>query len=147
MAKPFSDIPESEYPELPRPEDLEGIVLGPPFAMCGDCELLERDASTKCDACHQPQVHGAVALIRCECGQPFRIDLLTAGVKPCPKCERVYTHALLVANVNDDEIFADALAHVLTANGFAVPAPREDEQEPEVVDGELEETEPESSGE
>lgn len=158
MAKkpsPVETVPDA-YPDLPNPEELEGLVLGPPFAQAGDCELLERDQASKCESCGLPEMHGATCIVRCECGQMFRVDLLSSGSKPCPaNCGRNYTHVLLVANVVDDEIFADAVTQILRNNGFEVAAhPDEDDDEGEPVDDdeldeheeEEEEPEPEPAG-
>jgi hypothetical protein len=138
MAKtpsPAETVPDA-YPDLPDPDELAGLVLGPPFAQAGDCELLERDPSSKCESCGLPEVHGATCIVRCECGQMFRVDLLSSGAKPCPaNCGRNYTHVLLVANVVDDEIFADCVTQILRSNGFEVAQSPDDDDDGDPADG------------
>jgi len=139
MANKPEPVPDAAEPDL---SNFSGLMLGPPFAIAGDCELLDRDAATACQSCEQPQVHGAVAIVRCACGQPFRINLLSDGNKPCPAkgCGRVYTHVLLVADIHDDEIFADACMGILKANGYEVEPPGDDEDPDD--DGDPDDDEP-----
>lgn len=123
-----SDIPDAGAAALADPEELEGLTLGPPFAMTADCELVGRGGE-QCPDCGQPEVSGAVAIVQCECGQVFRIDLLSDGMKPCPaRCGRVFTHLLLVSTQDDDQVFADAAVQVLRANGVVVQQPDDDDE-------------------
>lgn len=125
----MSDIPEAGNDSAePNPQDFSQIpplVIGVPFAMAEGLELVEE----------QPDVHpGCVAIVRCEgtegapCRQIFKIPLLVEGYKTCPKCRRSYTHVLIIAPQDDDDIIADAMEIVLRANGFPVPPDDDDDE-------------------
>lgn len=76
--------------------------LGDPFALALGCDLLP----------HSPGIPGCWASVRCDCGRSFKLDLLSAGRKPCPGCRLAYSHVLLVAPAEDTEItsaFLDAI--------------------------------------
>jgi hypothetical protein len=141
-----AEIPDAGAFQLADPEELEGLTIGPPFAMTSDCELVDRGGDD-CGDCGQPEVSGSVSIVQCECGQVFRINLLSSGVKPCPaQCGRVFTHLLLVTTQDDDQVFADASMQVLRANGYTVQAPGDDEPEPDDDDDD-EPTDPEQPSE
>jgi hypothetical protein len=120
-------------PNQPAPADavtnaepnLDELTLGAPFAIAHDCELVEQ---------------GCAVTLRCGCGQAIRFDLMQAGFKGCPKCKARYTHALLVCLEDDDEMVADAMEVIFSANGVELPdlddvGPDGDEHAAEVVDG------------
>jgi hypothetical protein len=112
-------IPDAESAEA-DPGDMQHLIVGEPFAIAHDCSLVD-------NACH--------ATVECECGQAFRLNLLLAGVKACPKCKEHYTHVLLICHADNDELVADAFDHVLEANGIELPMHEEQDGEPaEVVD-------------
>jgi hypothetical protein len=99
-------VVDAEAPELGGVG--EGWLLGPPFALAADVELLQEEP-------------GCFATVRCDaCGQAFKVRLLLPGVKPCPKCGRRYTHALLFCPADDCELVADALVQIAAANGYGV---------------------------
>ncbi|MGV1080684.1 MAG: hypothetical protein ACOYD1_12705 [Candidatus Nanopelagicales bacterium] len=106
-------------------EQVPEVLLGPPFAVVHDAELLERGGD-KCPHCHQPAVSGSTAIVKCDCGQLFRIDLLNEDYARCPGCERQYTHAVILCAPDNDEAFAEAVANVLQANGYKVQLPDDD---------------------
>jgi len=111
------------------------LRLGKPFAVVDDCDLEDR-GGTLCKSCKQPACSGAVAILKCDCGQRFRVDLLESDdVHECPgaNCGRTYTTMLLVASPDNEEIFAHALATVLRANGYEVAHPDDEDED----DGEL----------
>ena len=121
--------------ELQTPE-LTGMLLGPPFAIADDCELLEAKGS----------VPGCFVSLRCDgCHQVFKLDLLKTGVKPCPKCKLRYTHAVLVCLVDDDEMVAAAMVRIAQSNGYELAPTDEDLEDLEdLEDGdEDEDAEPE----
>lgn len=93
--------------------------LGEPFAIAHDADLLERD-----DAAGVP---GTYASIQCECGEPFRANLLDGRIKKCPGCKQAYTHVLLWARVDDHDI-ADEFFDTLTSSD---DDDDDDEQAPE----------------
>jgi hypothetical protein len=107
-------------------EQVPELVIGPPFLVCHDVDLMERGGEV-CAHCNQPEVSGAVAILRCDCGQLFRINLLDVGGHPaqCPKCDKKYTHVLIVAESDNPEAFPEAVACVLGANGYKVALPDE----------------------
>lgn len=90
---------------------LEGLPIGPPFALATDCSLLEPNPSKK--------IEGCVACVQCDaCGQMFRISLLGSAMHACPKCKLEYTSILIVATADDDQILGDAFKTVLRSNGM-----------------------------
>lgn len=93
------------------PAEAPPLLIGAPFAISHECDLL--DASEGAPGC--------VAVVRCECTQVFKFNLLLAGTKRCPKCREAYTHLLLIARADDKEIVGEAMAQVLGANGYTVP--------------------------
>ena len=119
---------ESQDPQIPA-MPIPPLVIGDPFAVADGVELLERiqlDEGTVARA-REKGLPGCACVVKCDgteaqpCGQVFRIDLLQPGVKQCPRCKAKYTHVLLVAPVDDDDIIADAMATVLAANGYSLP--------------------------
>lgn len=115
------------------------LVLGPPFAIAHDCALRE-------GAC--------AAVIECECGQALRLNLTAPDLKQCPQCKRRYTHVLLVALEDNDELAEEALDVIFQANGIELPRRGEnpdedgaelegDEHAAEVVDNPDDDSEPE----
>lgn len=113
-------IPEASNEQ---PQDIPPLVIGAPFAISNDCELLDRTDNTP----------GCAAIIECDqCQQKFRIDLLSEALKQCPKCHTAYTHMLLVAPAGDTDIIAGAMAQVMEANGYQVPDL--DDDDPDVPD-------------
>lgn len=126
-------IPDAQAGEAPAPT-VPPLRIGDPFAIAQDCELVEtKDGG------------GCTAVVQCdECSQRFRIDLLRAGAKYCPKCNAAYTHMLLISKTDDAEIVGQAMAIVLIANGFEPPAGLggdDDEEEDEEEDDEEEDEE------
>lgn len=101
---------EVELPELPP------ITIGSPLAKTGGCELVASVKGTP--AC--------VAVLKCDgpdgkpCGQLFKVDLLSEEETACPKCGLRFTWALLVAEVDDDDIIADFLGDVFEGHGLGV---------------------------
>lgn len=95
------------------------LLLGAPFAMVRDAEL-ELRSEDSCPSCEQPSVSGATAVVRCDCSQLFRLNLLGSAAT-CPACGVAYTHVLLFCRADNAEVFADAVTHVMRVNGFEVP--------------------------
>jgi hypothetical protein len=129
------DIPDAGSPEAeaePNPSNqIPPLVIGEPFAMAEGLELVDEHVG----------VHpGCTAIVRCEgaegapCGQIFKIPLLHEGVKTCPKCARRFTHVLIIAPDDDDDIVADAMELILRANGIDVPGSGDDEGDEEPDD-------------
>lgn len=119
MANPneAEDIPEAQ-PNA-GPEDVpRALRIGPPFAMSQECELLTQSG-------------GCTAVVKCDCGQLFSINLLSEGAKVCPGCDAEYTHVLVVTTVEDDEMAGDMFTQVLRANGFAVENDEDDDDDDE----------------
>lgn len=132
MADPNSPPEQLEGNDEPESDELGDIdteyddppldlPIGEPFALVHDAELLERD-----DAQGIP---GTFASVQCECGEPFRANLLTGKVKVCPACKTGYTHALLWARTDNTAIVDEFVDDVIAAAGDAEDA--EDEAEPE----------------
>lgn len=84
---------------------LIGYVLGPPSAFSSECVLLEYDRKKPGSGC--------CAVVRCECAQPFRMDLLKQEPTACPKCKKEYTSLLLVCPVDDDVMLQSVFAHLV----------------------------------
>jgi hypothetical protein len=76
--------------------------IGEPFALSMGADLLPRG----------PGVPGCYVSMRCDCGRAFKVDLLNPHVKPCPGCGTPYSHALLVAPVDDRDVVAEFYAAV-----------------------------------
>jgi hypothetical protein len=111
--------------DIPNPldaaiDEAPPLVVGPPFAISHDCDLLTAHEAAP----------GCVIVMRCDCGQVFKANLLAPGPKRCPKCRVAYTHLLLVARADDASIVSEAMTQVLDANGYAIPG-EEDEDEDE----------------
>lgn len=101
---------------------LEGLPIGPPFALATDCSLLEPNTKKK--------IEGCVACIQCDaCGQQFRISLLSAALHACPKCKLEYTSVLIIATADDDQILGDAFRTVLRSNGLMQSNPDDDDDQ------------------
>lgn len=124
MTDDQDDIPmaTNDNPHAEPPTMLDAIpplVIGESFAMAEGLDLVDIPA----DGRHP----GTVAVVTClggentPCGQTFMIPLLQAGAKTCPRCSKRYAHVLIIAEDDDDEIIAEAMAQVLRANGFPVP--------------------------
>lgn len=124
------DIPDGE---TGSPMEAPPLVIGAPFALSHDCALLNKDEGAP----------GCVAVVECdECQQKFKIDLLSEGVKHCPKCRAAFSHCLLVARTDDTEIVPSAMAIVLKANGYdAPPGLGDDEDDEDDDEGEGDEDE------
>ena len=107
-----------ERPDRPQvvvnPDEVPEIMIGEPFALAGtasdgnNCELLAPSTN----------IPGCFASLLCECGQPFRVDLLDGDFKACPKCDQRYTHILVVAADDDAEILRHMMRQVFVANGL-----------------------------
>jgi hypothetical protein len=106
------------------------LLVPGPFAVGHDCELVERGGEL-CESCQQPACSGAVAVVRCDCGQLFRVNLLANDNVPhaCPGCDHTYSTVLIICEPDNGEAFLEALAVVLRANGFSVAAPDDDDDE------------------
>lgn len=133
------DNEEQEQPtgfeQLPMPP----LVIGTPFAIAYGAEYVDRD-----------QVEpGCVLIVKCEgrdergCNQMFRVNLLDAGDKNCPRCGQKFAHMVLFAPADDDEIVRDAMLEVLIANGYGhmvgAPSGGESAEVPDDEEGETEE--------
>jgi len=97
----------ADAPEMPP------LKLGEPFAMAGEeIDLVDKD----------DRIPGCFATLHCECGQLFKVNLLTGNQKACPKegCDQVFTHSLVVCHAEDDEMAHHVFAHVMGANGIDV---------------------------
>lgn len=111
---------EVELPEMPP------ITIGEPLCKTGGCELVPT----------VKELAANVIVIKCDgpegrpCGQLFRINLLDEEEVACPKCALRFTWALLVAEVDDDDIVADFLADIFEGHGMGV-AGSDDEAPPE----------------
>lgn len=117
------ELPEGATEAMGEPPPL---VIGAPFAKSHDCELLDvpLPAGSK----------GCTAVLKCDdCGQKFKINLLSPEVKHCPnpKCRAAFSHVLLVARTDDTEIVTAAMAQVMRANGFEMASPDDEDDEDE----------------
>lgn len=98
----------------------DAMYIYDPFTLSGanglqhNAKLLERD---------DKRAIGAFAHVQCDCGQPFRVDLLNPDVKQCPKCKTRYTHFLVFASEDDPEVVAQAYEHLLDENGVPFESP------------------------
>lgn len=130
MAK--SEIPDAGDVQSPDGQALElpNVVLAAPFAVVHDCELLERGGE-KCPTCQQPAVSGSTSIVRCDCGQVFRVDLLKGEHAKCPGCKRSYTSILVFGETDNPDAFADAVAYMLHMNGYNVKLPEDDDDDDE----------------
>lgn len=90
-------MPDDEQPDIPE------LVLGRPFCMLSNCSIVDNEAQ---------------AVVKCDCGQTFRIRLDNAGYKLCPSCQLPYTHVLLICPHDDPDMFTDAAEHVAMVNGY-----------------------------
>ncbi len=111
--QPAADVPEAQPESNPDERASMALPIGPPFAMSDECELRQ-------DACW--------AVVQCDCGQPFKINLLRAGPKPCPKCGTEYTHVLVVTTMSDTEMAEDMFAQILVNNGVVIPEEEGDDE-------------------
>ena len=122
-------------PNVPGLPPIPPLVIGEPFALAEGVELLERVGLDEATVRRELEKGrpGCSAVVKCDgpedtpCGQMFRVDLLQPGLKSCPKCKTKYTHVLLIAPADDDDIIADAMAQVLSANGYQLPGGDDDE--------------------
>ena len=107
---------------------LRGVLIGPPFALATDCGLVKRN--------DEKQIPGCCACVSCDnCGQVFRIDLLSAaGNHACPKCKLEYTSILIVATADDHTMLQYALEQTIE-NGRRVNGNLGDESVDQVEDG------------
>lgn len=129
-------IADAEEDERPLPgmmpglaellEHLPPLKIGPPMAVFGEgLEAVEQLPDNTL---------GCVAIVKCEgteqtpCGQLMRMNLLTDRTKVCKKCGRRFSHLLLIAEEDDDEIVADAMLEVLAGNGYPVPDDDDEEE-------------------
>ena len=115
------DNPESRGP-------LHGVLIGPPFALATDCGLVKRN--------DEKQIPGCCACVACDnCGQVFRIDLLSAaGNHACPKCKLEYTSILIVATADDHTMLQYALEQTIE-NGRRVNGNEGEQSAHQVDDG------------
>ncbi len=117
---------------------LSGFVIGEPCAFAVECELQGRDPKVPGSGC--------TAVIRCACGQAFRIDFTgEAGPHGCPQCARAYTSLLVIAPLADDGVLQDVLEHLAEVNGVPMgdgDGEDEDDGEEEEDDGEEEDDNP-----
>jgi hypothetical protein len=118
MASHDDEIPDATQSPTDQSMEAPELRLGDPFAISFEADLVE----TK-------EGGGCTAILQCDCGQRFRIDLLAAGVKYCPKCRAGFTHALLVCAVDNTEIVAAAMQQVLVANGLRQPDEGDDDDD------------------
>lgn len=93
------------------PEDL---YIPEPFAFAGsnanvNARLLNRDDEAGV---------GSFAYVQCDCGQPFRIDLLNGDVKACPNCKARFCHFLVIASDDDPDVVWQTYRYLLDVNGF-----------------------------
>ena len=113
------------------------LFIGEPFALAGvdadegeaegkDGQFLEENPASG--------VPGCFASVLCGCGQPFKIDLLTADVKACPECDARYTHMLILGSETDGRIVGHTWHHILVTNGL-MPANPDDDDDDDDDDG------------
>lgn len=122
MADPKdTKIPDAEAPAAVDPESFAQLQIGPPFAISDYCALCPRD--------DQAGIVGCVAVVKCDCGQLFKLDLLAARPSQCPQCGAAFTHVMLVTRTEDDEMVYAALATILRNNGFDVQEPDDDDDD------------------
>jgi hypothetical protein len=110
---------------------LIGYELGTPAAFSGDCDLQPYDKKRPGSGC--------CAVIKCMCGQVFRIDLLANEYSRCPKCSSQYTSLLLVCQFDDDCILQAAFEHLVAnnealGNNPGAPEPEEDDVEDDAAE-------------
>lgn len=97
---------------IENPDEYE-LVIGEPFALSLDCELLHEQKAIGVPGCY--------ASLACKCGQQFRIDLLTDTIKVCPGCGTKFTHILTVNPVDDNSMPIHILKEIWAASGLEVP--------------------------
>jgi hypothetical protein len=138
MANPKDQVvPDAQAVEPIDEGMLQSLRLGPPFAIVHDCELLERDDTRG--------IAGPALAVACDCGQPFRLDLTSGTKSECPKCARVYTHVLLIAADDNDEVVYQAFATIIQSNGFELnrEGPEDEDDGDEDDQGDEDELDPE----
>lgn len=114
-----AEAPTDQQMEVPQ------LRLGDPFAISYEADLVDAKGGGGC-----------TAILQCDCGQKFRIDLLAAGLKYCPKCRVAFTHALLVSAADNTDLVAAAMETVLVANGLQAPDDGEGDDDDDDDDGE-----------
>lgn len=129
------DIPDAQ--PVHDDEQPDALLIGNPFIIVDDVEVEDRGGDA-CPHCQQPAVSGSTSILRCDCGQLFRVDLLDNAPKNCPGCERVYTHVLIVCADDNQDAFVEAVAMVMRANGYAATLPSEEEDKLNAADDERE---------
>jgi hypothetical protein len=118
-ADPSTEAAEPEHtaavvdlPSVPAPirdddeDDDDDPPIGEPFAVSNGCDLLQVTPGVPGVS---PGIPGCFASVRCDCGQAFKVDLLSSGVKPCSGCGTPYSHVLLVAPCTSREIVGEFL--------------------------------------
>ena len=123
-AEVIEEIPEAETESPDDDIDKEPLLLKAPFAIVNSATLMPRGDKSP----------GSYAVIRCSCGQPFKLDLLDNAYKVCPNpnCNVSYSHALLIAPEDDEDIVDDTILHLYMENGMPTgDGSAEDEEEEE----------------
>jgi hypothetical protein len=117
-----NDHDDEQQPQIPDAEgvavpDLRSLLIGPPFALFGDCKQLPDDKARHIQS---------VSCIKCRCGHAFKVDLLSDTPKACPGCKATYTHILVVCRADDSEMWDDLALQILHANGITPPEEEDD---------------------
>ena len=112
------EIPDAQSAPTDQTLDVPELRLGDPFAISFEADLVD-----------SKEGGGCTAILQCDCGQKFRVDLLAGGPKYCPKCRTGFTHALLVSSVDNTELVAAAMEQVLIANGLRQANEGDDESD------------------
>ena len=96
-------------------ETVPGLEIGPPFASISGADFYEP---------------ALMVAINCDCGKPFKFDLLNEAFKTCPHCGVRFTHILLIAP-EDDQEFLPAILNEMTTGEMEDLEISEPEPEPE----------------
>jgi hypothetical protein len=100
------------------------VRLGPPFAIAADCDLLPHEGAN-------------TAAVQCgKCSTPFLLSLLRSETSRCPECKQGYTHALVVATIEDTAAVDAFVETVALANGFTPGSDDDDSDDEESDDDE-----------
>ena len=113
-------IPDAQT-EPNEPDEPRDLYLGDPGVITAEAvELLDSEPGTGSP--------GAYCSVKCQCGQPFRINLLDPDLKLCPQCGRSYSHLLAVGLDDDPDLGYSVVKAVFDAND---DEPGDDDDEPE----------------
>lgn len=90
------------------------IYLGNPIALISAADFFSTSIKTA---------------VNCDCGKPFALDLLNTDIKVCPHCGLRFTHLLVIAPEDDNEIALDMLRNFAAQSQEVYDETKPDEPE------------------